>query len=153
MMSRTSWWKQKMVSTTKRVGNDKRWVVTSYIYSVTFTWVTFWINCTFQSSFNAKYFLLLLEYIYEEETRLLLHYIELHSPRYLDFYLIQCTICLGFFFRQQAAYRSTFTAAACKDGMPCLAFDRSLSDSTASWKWYFTFLHILNKRNTLNQVI
>lgn len=66
----------------------QRWVVTRYIYSVTFTWVTFWINCTSKSSFNAAYLLLLLEYISSEESVLLLRYIELHSGRYSLLFLI-----------------------------------------------------------------
>ncbi len=64
-----------------------RWAVTCYIYSVTITWVTFWINCTCKSSFNATYFLLLLDYNCEDRTILFLCYIWLHSARSLLLFL------------------------------------------------------------------
>lgn len=62
-------------------------------------------NCTSKSSLNTTYFLLLLEYICEEEMLLLLHCTGLHSIRYFYYLPIRnlCIICMLCFTREISA--------------------------------------------------
>lgn len=67
------------------VSRKQRWAVTRYIYSITSIRVTFWINCTCQSTFNSTYFLLLFCYIASDYA----HYFNLYSS------LLAQPICFG----------------------------------------------------------